>query len=171
LAWAIKTLAIAADDHVLEIGCGGGLAAWLVCQRLVRGRIVAIDRSVAMAKKAEQRNIDSVEAGRAAFVATALDAADFDDERFDKAFAINVNLFWVRSAVKELDTVLRALKPDGTMYLFYERPQSARAWESADRSALFLAGQGLDTTLLSTTTPAVDSTRARTVVCVRAARP
>jgi cyclopropane fatty-acyl-phospholipid synthase-like methyltransferase len=161
LAWAMRTMAIAPTDHVLEIGCGRGVAARLVCQQLSEGRFVAIDRSVTMAKQAEQRNIDSVEAGRASFLATSLDAADLNGQRFDKIFAVNVNLFWVRSSARELDLIRRVLKRTGAMYLFYEPPQAARARAIADNAATFLTGQGFATTTLATTTRPD-----RAVVCV-----
>ena len=167
----METMAIAPGDHVLEIGCGRGVAASLVCQRLSEGRIVAIDRSLAMVKAAEQRNIDSVAAGRAVFLATPLDAAQLDGERFDKVFAVNVNLFWVRSAARELELLRRVLKPGGTMHLFYEPPRADRARAVADNVVAFLTAQGFTTTTLSTTTRP-----AREVVCVvarprRGARP
>ncbi|MDT5025478.1 MAG: hypothetical protein QOE61_1904 [Micromonosporaceae bacterium] len=165
LAWAMQTMAIAPADHVLEIGCGRGVAASLVCERLSGGRIVAIDRSVTMAKLAEQRNIDSVEAGKAVFLATPLDAVDLAGDRFDKVFAVNVNLFWVHSSVKELELVRRMLKRDGAMYLFYEPPQASRAKAIAERVAAFLTEQAFATTTLTMTTK-----RARAVVCV-VARP
>ena len=165
LAWAVQTMAIAPADHVLEIGCGRGVAAALVCERLTGGSIVAIDRSVAMAKLAEHRNMRNVEAGKAIFLATALGAADLAGARFDKVFAVNVNLFWVRSSVKELDLVRRVLKRNGAMYLFYEPPQPARAKAIAQRVASFLTEQGFATTTLTTTT-----NRARAVVCVVARR-
>jgi cyclopropane fatty-acyl-phospholipid synthase-like methyltransferase len=34
LLWAVEQLAIEPDDQVLEIGCGGGVAVWLICDRL-----------------------------------------------------------------------------------------------------------------------------------------
>lgn len=165
LAWAMQTMAIAATDHVLEIGCGRGVAAHLVCQRLTQGRLVAIDRSVTMAKAAEQRNISSVEAGTASFHATSLDAADLDGQRFDKVFAVNVNLFWVRSSARELDLIRRVLKPKGAMYLFYEPPRAARARAIADNVVAFLTGQGFTTTTVSAATKPD-----RAVVCVIARR-
>jgi cyclopropane fatty-acyl-phospholipid synthase-like methyltransferase len=42
---AVEMLAVQARDHLLEIGCGNGAAAALVCERLGDGRLVAIDRS------------------------------------------------------------------------------------------------------------------------------
>jgi ubiquinone/menaquinone biosynthesis C-methylase UbiE len=157
----MQTMDVAPSDHVLEIGCGRGVAASLVCQRLSRGRLVAIDRSVTMAKTAEQRNRDSVEAGRAVFLATSLGAADLSGERFDKVFAVNVNLFWVRSSARELELIRRVLKRKGAMYLFYEPPQAPRAKAIADNVVAFLSEQGFGTTTLSTTTQP-----GRAVVCV-----
>jgi trans-aconitate methyltransferase len=40
------------DDQLLEIGCGPGVAVGLLCERLVGGRIVAIDRSAAAISRA-----------------------------------------------------------------------------------------------------------------------
>lgn len=164
--WAMHTMDIAATAQVLEIGCGRGLAASLVCQRLSPpGRIVALDRSSAMVRLAEQRNAASVANGTAAFLATPLGAARFTGPRFDTVFAMNVNLFWEPSSAPELDVVRAALADDGAMYLFYERPQAIRATTISDRMARFLDAQGLRTTVLHTVT-----TSGRTVVCV-VARP
>jgi len=139
-------------DRILEVGCGRGTAVSLICERLDGGRITAIDRSITMVKVAEQRNQAHVAAGKAAFHAVALDAARFDGERFDKVFAVNVNLFWVRSSTRELDRVRRLLKPTGAVYLFYAPPDASRAAAIADRIAPFLTEHGFTTTVSKATT-------------------
>ena len=53
------------DDVVLEIGCGGGVAVALICDRLADGHILAVDRSATMIVRAQRRNSDCVAAGRA----------------------------------------------------------------------------------------------------------
>jgi cyclopropane fatty-acyl-phospholipid synthase-like methyltransferase len=150
LGWAMQTLAIDPADHVMEIGCGRGAAVSLVCERLTSGKITAIDRSAAMITLAERRNAANVAAGKAVFVATALDAADLGGDRFDKIFAINVNLFWVRSSSTELGLVRRWLKPEGAMYLFYRAREAARAKAIAENAVTFLTEHGFSVTTLTT---------------------
>jgi precorrin-6B methylase 2 len=50
--WAVETLAVEPDDQLLEIGCCGGVAVSLICERLRKGTITAIDRSSTMVERA-----------------------------------------------------------------------------------------------------------------------
>lgn len=147
IRWAVDLLDVQPDDRVLEIGCGRGVAVALVCERLVGGRIVAIDRSPVAIEAAKQRNFAHVEAGRAALINTALETADFAGAQFDKVFAINVNVFWVRSPGSELDLIKAALAPGGAVYLCYEPPDAARADQVADVVSAALAASGFAATV------------------------
>jgi len=155
-------MAVRPGDRLLEIGCGRGAGVSLVCDRLRTGQIVAIDRSTTMVKIAEQRNAEHVAAGKAVFQTAPLDAADLAGPRFDKVFAVNVNLFWVRSSASDLDRVRRLLKPKGAMFLTYEPPEVARAKAIADRLAGFLTEQRFDVTTT------FSSTRRTALVCLTA---
>jgi SAM-dependent methyltransferase len=123
--WALAVLDPTPDDHVLEIGCGHGVAVSLVGLRLRAGRIVAIDRSPAMIERATRRDQELVAAGTAEFRAVALADAGFGEERFDKIFAVNVRLFR-KEAAREADMLRRALAPNGSLYLFHEHPSERR---------------------------------------------
>jgi SAM-dependent methyltransferase len=143
--WALETMGIDPTDVVLEIGCGQGVAVSLVCERLADGRMTAIDRSQAIIDQAAHRNREHVEAGSVAFVPVALEHADFGDERFDKAFAINVHLFRKEPA-REAEVLRRHLKPNGALYLFQHHPSARRTHAMTDelRTALELSGFTVD---------------------------
>ena len=124
IRWAVRTMAPDPDDHLLEIGCGPGVAVAHICQRLAGGRIVAIDRSATAIDRAARRNAACVAAGTAVLRTAALESltpADLPGGRdgFDKVFAMNVNLFWVRDPARELDLISAVLKPGGALFLFY----------------------------------------------------
>lgn len=128
LTWAVELLALSPDDAVLEIGCGRGVAAELVCRRLDGGRYVGVDRSATAIAAAAQRNAEQVSAGVAVFAVAALDELDAGSRgRFDVAFAVNVNLFWLRPAAHELAVLHRAVRPGGRLHLVFDPPDASRA--------------------------------------------
>jgi ubiquinone/menaquinone biosynthesis C-methylase UbiE len=89
----VDRLDLRPGDRVLEIGCGHGVAATLVCERLDGGRLTAIDRSPKMIEAAARRNAAYVETGAAEFLVAALEELELGDRRFDKVFAVRVGLF------------------------------------------------------------------------------
>jgi SAM-dependent methyltransferase len=126
LTWAVDMIAVQPNQRILEIGGGGGVAAALVCDRLTRGSLLGLDRSAKAVAAAAQRNREAVAHGTAEFRSLALEDADPDVlGRFDTVFAVNVNLFWVGPAQKELGLIARMLRPAGKLWLFYEPPSAA----------------------------------------------
>jgi cyclopropane fatty-acyl-phospholipid synthase-like methyltransferase len=69
----VEQLEIEPEDRVLEIGCGHGVAATFVCERLDGGRLTAIDRSPKMIEAAKRRNAEHVESGKAEFLIAELE--------------------------------------------------------------------------------------------------
>src|SRR5215217_3509267 len=131
--WAVDTLAPDPADHVLEVGCGHGVAVSLVCQSLTNGQITGIDRSKKMIEMAARRNREHVAGGRAVLKTAALEKADFGDDRFDKVFAFNVAPFWLQPR-EALAILGRHLAPAGAVYIFWDaRHTHGRASDLADR--------------------------------------
>ena len=89
----VESLDLAPSARVLEIGCGHGVAATHVCERLDTGCLTAVDRSPKMIEAARRRNVAHVRAGRAEFLVMALEDLDLGERRFDVIFAARVGLF------------------------------------------------------------------------------
>jgi ubiquinone/menaquinone biosynthesis C-methylase UbiE len=117
----VDQLGIQSGDRVLEIGCGHGVAATLVCERLEEGHLTAIDRSAKMIQAATRRNSAYVEAGKAEFIVATLEDLDLGDRRFDKIFAVRVGLFH-REPERARGIVERWLAPGGALCLFFDPP-------------------------------------------------
>ena len=117
----VDQLAIRPDDRVLEIGCGHGVAATMVCELLDTGRITAIDRSAAMIRAAERRNVAQVAAGKAEFLVRDLEDLDLGSRQFDLVFAVRVGLFH-REPQRARALVEPWLAPGGRVETFYDFP-------------------------------------------------
>ena len=117
----VERLDVRPDDRVLEIGCGHGVAATLVCERLAGGRLTAVDRSAKMIEAARRRNRAFVEAGIAEFLVARLEALDLGDRRFDRIFAVRVGLFH-REPERARSLAERWLAPGGTIHAVFDPP-------------------------------------------------
>ena len=111
-------------DRVLEIGCGHGVSATLVCERLEGGHLTAVDSSAKMIQAAARRNAAHVEAGRAEFLVADLENLDLGDRRFDKIFAVRVGLFH-REPERARGIVEKWLAPGGVVFVFLDPPPGA----------------------------------------------
>jgi ubiquinone/menaquinone biosynthesis C-methylase UbiE len=125
LVAAVDALDPQPSDHVLEVGCGAGVAVSLVCERLVDGSMVAIDRSPAMIRAAERRNRAHIEAGRLRLETVALSEARFGDERFDRVLAVRVGSL-ARPPGDGLAVLRRHLAPGGVVGVFGDGPTPSR---------------------------------------------
>ncbi|HEY0944538.1 MAG TPA: class I SAM-dependent methyltransferase [Opitutaceae bacterium] len=112
---------IRASDTILEVGCGHGVAADLICRQLTSGRLVAIDRSPAMIAAAVRRNASHIKAGLATFHLAAFETFDPGDLRFDIVLAVRVGLFH-RDPGRARRLVSRWLKPGGRLVAVYDEP-------------------------------------------------
>jgi ubiquinone/menaquinone biosynthesis C-methylase UbiE len=117
----VESLDLRSDDRVLEIGCGHGVAATFVCERLDGGRLTAVDRSPKMIAAASRRNAEFVEAGVAEFLVGSLEELDLGERRFDKVFAVRVGLFH-REPERANALAERWLAPGGRVLAFFDEP-------------------------------------------------
>ncbi len=130
----VEQLDIRPDDRVLEIGCGHGVAATLVCERLEAGHLTAIDRSAKMIQAATRRNAAYIQAGRAEFLVANFEDLNPGDRRFDKIFAVRVGLFY-REPERARGLVERWLAPGGAVFVFFDPPSEPGAEPGAKQGS------------------------------------
>lgn len=123
LPWAVDRLGLLPTDHVLEIGCGHGVAATAALARLTAGRYVGIDRSAAMVAAASRRNAAAVDAGRATFVVGEVPGVDLGGATFDHILAARVAAMGRAPA---LAYAARHLRPGGRLALVLDSPDERR---------------------------------------------
>jgi ubiquinone/menaquinone biosynthesis C-methylase UbiE len=121
----VEQLDVRPGDRVLEIGCGHGVAASLVCERLDGGHLTAIDRSPKMIEAAGRRNAAHVAAGKAEFLVGELERLDLGERRFDRVFAVRVGLFH-REPERARRLVEPWLAPGGRVDAFFDPPSRER---------------------------------------------
>ena len=117
----VERLDLGPGDRVLEIGCGQGVAATYVCERLAGGRLTAIDRSQKMIDAAIRRNAAFVAAGTAEFLVASLEDVDLGERRFDTIFAVRVGLFY-REPERARGLVEPYLVPGGQVVAVFDPP-------------------------------------------------
>ncbi|WP_166518229.1 class I SAM-dependent methyltransferase [Candidatus Blastococcus massiliensis] len=140
--WAVELLDPAPTEEILEIGGGPGVSAALICDRLTTGRLLAVDRSAVAIERTLRRNQPHLASGRLAVCQCALDALAEPPATFDRALALDVNLFWVRDATPELEVLRRLLRPGGRLLVLYGATSPAGAERVLGPVAAGLRGHG-----------------------------
>ena len=137
---AVAALELVGHEHVLEIGCGHGLAVRLVLERLTSGTITALDRSAKMIDPVRA----SIQDPRLFTCAQALENAQFGSRRFDAILAVNPD-FNLRFADRWPAMLKALLQPDARIVLLMEAPAgSGKAALFASQSLRVLSDAGFD---------------------------
>jgi trans-aconitate methyltransferase len=155
IRWAVDFMDVQPSDHVLEIGCGNGAAAELICSRLETGRMMAIDRSEAGVDRTKQRCAEYVEAGRLTVRQIDLATLRVPVKRLNKVFAFNVNLFWVRDCADEVALLHERVLPGGAVYLYFEPTRPEQVPEIVRSASASLTEGGFRVYVVDSKKPAV----------------
>ena len=122
--WAMGFMDIQPTDHVLDVGCGGGMAIQLLAQIAIEGVVVGVDYSEGMVQQALRRNAVAVRDGRVEIRHGNVAALPDDDESFDKVIGVETFYFWP-NPVANLREVWRVIKPGGLLALAMEGSKEA----------------------------------------------
>lgn len=117
ISWAAGLLDPGPADRLLEVGCGPGIAASLICPRLTGGSLLAVDRSATAVARTAARNAEHVASGR--LVVRRAELADLTETGFDAAFTVDVNTFWTDPSGPALPTLAATVRPGGKLLILY----------------------------------------------------
>ncbi|WP_245565163.1 class I SAM-dependent methyltransferase [Nocardioides insulae] len=143
------------NDHVLEIGCGPGAGAELICSRLETGKMFAIDRSESGVDRTKRRCQRFIEAGRLTVRQIDLATLRVPVKRLHKVFAFNVNLFWVRDASAEIALLHERVLPGGSVFLFFEATRRDQVPTIVENASKALAEAGFRVSIVDQKQPSV----------------
>lgn len=132
--WTVELLDLSPGDHVLEIGCGPGLALAASTARVTLGRVVGIDHSEVMIRQASHRNRQAVAAGTLDLRVGGLEQLDGLAGQFDKVYWVNVVQF-VRDKPAAFRALRAVLRPGGLCATTYMPRLSGATRDATLRSA------------------------------------
>ncbi|MFN7133251.1 MAG: class I SAM-dependent methyltransferase, partial [Myxococcales bacterium] len=149
LLWAADVLSPAPDERLLEIGCGTGVLARLVAERLTSGSLVAVDRSPRAIARAQGAG------GNVRYAVASFPEGLELRERFDTLYGFNVTLF-APDADAGATKLKALLRPSGRLLLFHQPPVSAktRPWAETTARALEVRGFTIEEVLFRELAPA-----------------
>jgi len=145
--WAVELLDVQPTDHVLELGCGPGVAVAALADRATRGLVVGVDHSDVMIRQAGRRNAAAIKQGRVQLIQSPVERLQVTDGPFDAALAVNNVGMWPEPTA-QLRDVGRLLRP-GARIALVSQPRcpgatAATSAEAADRLRALLSQAGFE---------------------------
>jgi len=115
---ALKILQLQPDDHVLEVGFGGGDLIARMARIVMRGHITGVDFSIDALEACRKRFDTLIRAGTIELHCASVEALLFDANTFTKACTVNTIYFWP-DPLAALGQIHRVLKKDGTLLVCF----------------------------------------------------
>lgn len=124
----LDVLGIESGESVLEVGFGGGAALKGAAERARGGRVVGVELSPVMVRRAERKYRRLVRQGRVHLYEGNVYDLPFEAGEFDRAYTVNTIYFWDEptSALKE---IRRVLKENGRLVLAIRSPEALTPYE------------------------------------------
>lgn len=110
----LQLLAIKAEDHVLDLGCGAGVIAEYVSEK-TGARVTGLDYAAPAIAEAQERTNDK--RSRLTFVNGDLNALNLPEQTFDRVISLDT-LYWVVDLTDTMAQVAKLLRPGGQMGIF-----------------------------------------------------
>jgi arsenite methyltransferase len=124
---ALDRMQLAPDDNVLDVGCGSGWLARLLAEQVPEGRVVGVDISDEMIRRA-RRFHDDLE--NVMFVIGEAGEIPWDAQFFTKALTVESAFYWPDLA-RGMREIFRVLREGGSAWVlinFYRENPHSHHW-------------------------------------------
>jgi SAM-dependent methyltransferase len=115
------------DDNVLDVGCGAGWLARLLAEQIPEGRVVGVDLSDEMIRRARRNNADLE---NAMFVVGEAEEIPWDANFFTRAISVEAGYYWQepQAALREIHRVLRERGTAWLLVNYYRENVHSHQW-------------------------------------------
>ena len=125
----LDQMKLSAEENILDAGCGAGWLVRLLAERVPEGRVIGMDISDEMVRRARRNYVD-VE--NAMFVVGAVDEIPWDANFFTHVVSVESAYYWPDPA-RGLHEIYRVLREGGTAWVlinYYRENPHSHQWGS-----------------------------------------
>ena len=123
--WGLKHVPIDKRFTILDVGCGGGRTIQKIAAIATEGMVYGIDYSEGSVAASRGKNAQLIKAGRVEIRQASVSQLPFPDDKFDLVTAVETQYYWP-DLVKDMQEILRVLKPGGTLIIIAESYKGGR---------------------------------------------
>jgi ubiquinone/menaquinone biosynthesis C-methylase UbiE len=119
----LKFLDLKPDDHVIEVGFGGGYLISQIAAVVAQGHVAGVDFSPEMVQLCAKRFAPLIKDGRIELHCAAAEKLPFGSEQFTKACTVNTIYFWA-DPISPLKELRRVLRDGGRLVVCFNPPET-----------------------------------------------
>jgi ubiquinone/menaquinone biosynthesis C-methylase UbiE len=123
--WGLKHVPIEKRFTILDVGCGGGRTIQKLAAIAAEGMVYGVDYAKGSVAASRGKNAQLIKAGRVEIRQASVSQLPFPDNKFDLITAVETQYYWP-DPVKDMQEILRVLKPGGTLIIIAETYKGGR---------------------------------------------
>jgi SAM-dependent methyltransferase len=109
----LDMMRIAPADNILDIGCGAGWLSRMLAERVPEGRVIGMDISDEMVRRARRA---AAELGNAMFVVGSAEEIPWEGQFFTRAISVESAYYWPNPAAA-MKEIFRVMRDDGSLWI------------------------------------------------------